>query len=82
MHCCNSDTSAVKINPLEKIGKRSVHVGSRKKISEVSQIISGFVIPHLLHYSVPLYLLHLQICLLGNTLFPISSHPPRSQNGM
>ena len=61
-----------------KIGTRSVHVGSRKKISEVSQVFSGFVMPYLLHYSVPLYLLHLQICLLGNTLFPISSHPARS----
>ena len=65
-----------------KTGTRSVHVGSRKKISEVSQVISGFVMPHLLHYSVTLYLLHLQICLLGNTLVPISSHPARSQNGM
>ena len=61
----------------KKIGTRSVHVGSRKKISEVSQVISGFVMPHLLHYSVPLYLLHLQICLLGNPLVPISSHPAR-----
>ena len=58
----------------KKIATPSVHVGSRKKISEV---ISGFVMPHLLHYSVPLYLLHLQICLLGNTLSPISSPPPQ-----
>ena len=65
-----------------KIGTRSVHVDNRKKISEVSQVISGFVMPHLLHYSVTLYLLHLQICLLGNTLVPISSHPARSQNGV
>ena len=40
-----------------KIGTRSVHVGSRKKISKGSQVISGFVMPHLLHYSVSLYLL-------------------------
>ena len=65
-----------------KIGTRSVHVGSRKKISEVSQVISGFVMPHLLHYSASLYLLQLQICLLGNKLFPKSSQPAKSQNGM
>ena len=64
------------------IGTPSVHVGGSKTNSEVSQVISGFVMPHLLHYSVPLYLLPLQIFLLGNTLFPMSSHPARSQNSM
>ena len=67
-----------------KIGTHSVHVGSRKKISELSWVISGFlkVMPYLMLYSVPLCLLHLQICLLVNWLLPTPSHLARSQNGM
>ena len=60
----------------KKIGTRSVHVGSRKKISEVSQIFSGFVMPHLFSAIVFAALANLPFGLyLFSNIFPPSKIP-------